>query len=80
MSDRRPLSEAQIELNGSESAGTVDAVAQDFEALIVILNRQLELVPTSDEQTRTHIAQAKAAAERGALLSRSLLERTNSKT
>ena len=79
MSDLRPLTEAQIELNGSESAASVNAVTQDFEALIAILERQLELLPASDEQTRTHITQAKAAAERGAQLSRDLLTRIESK-
>ena len=78
MSDRRPLTEANVELNGSKSADSVHAVAEDFEALIAILERQLELVPSSDQQTRTHIAQAKAAAQRGAELSRNLLGRMES--
>jgi hypothetical protein len=75
MSNREPLTEAPVEFDGDESLNPVYAVADDFAALVVILERQLEMVPTSDEETRLHIGQAKAAAERGAQLSRSLLKR-----
>ncbi len=79
MANRRPLTDATVELDGSESVNSVDSVARDFAALVAILEQQLELVSPSDHETRSHIDQAKAAAERGALLSRALLDRIDSK-
>jgi hypothetical protein len=79
MANRRPLTEATIELEGSESVDSVGSVARDFAALVAILEQQLELVSPSDHETRSHIYQAKAAAQRGALLSRALLDRVGSK-
>ena len=79
MANRRPLNEITAELDGSESVTSVNSVANDFAALVAILERQLDLVSTDDNETRSHIVQAKAAAERGSKLSRELLERIDSK-
>jgi signal transduction histidine kinase len=79
MANRRPLIDATVELDGYESVNSVDSVANDFAALVAILEQQLELVSPSDHETRTHITQAKAAAERGAQLSRALVDRIESK-
>jgi hypothetical protein len=51
------------------------SVAQDFDVLIGIFEEQLQSVPASDHETRLQLCNAKAAAERGAELSRELLKR-----
>lgn len=79
MANRRPLDDVTAELDGSESAISANSVASDFAALVAILERQMGLVSTDDYETRSHIAEAKAAAERGAALSRELLERIDPK-
>lgn len=79
MANRRPLDDVTAELDESESAISANSVASDFAALVAILERQMELVSTDDYETRSHIAEAKAAAERGAALSRELLERIDPK-
>ena len=78
MAIRRPRVEA--ELDGSEEARSVVSVARDFEALVEIFDQQLELVSANDEGSRAHLLKAKAAAERGAQLSQSLLKRMRMKS
>ena len=80
MANRRPLDDVTAELDGSETATSASSVASDFAALVAILERQMELVSPDDHETRSHIAQAKAAAERGAELSRELLEQIDFKS
>jgi hypothetical protein len=52
---------------------TADSLRSDFGGLIEIFDRHLKTVPAGDRQARLHIAQAKAAAERGLSLSNQLI-------
>jgi hypothetical protein len=76
MANRRPGDAS--ELDGLEALNSVSSVAEDFAALVAVFDRQLERVPSSDNEMRTHILNAKAAAERGMQLSRLLLKRVQS--
>ena len=78
MSNRRPSVDA-AELDGSESLRSLLSVADDFAALAAVFDRQLKLGSALDEATRTHIANAKAAAERGMQLSQELMKRVRPK-
>jgi len=74
MPNRRPRVDA-TELDDSDGTASVVSVARDFAALADVFAQQLELVPPSEEETRAHIRNAKAAAERGLRLSEQLLAR-----
>ena len=50
------------------------SVHDDFAALVSMLEAQLAQVGDADERARTHIIQAKAAAERGVALSERLIQ------
>lgn len=76
MANRRPGDAS--ELDGLEALNSVSSVADDFAALVAVFERQLERVPSSDNEMRGHILNAKAAAERGMQLSRILLTRVRS--
>jgi hypothetical protein len=78
MANRQPLTEATTAPERAEPAISIDSVARDFVALVAILDRQLELIPASDHETRAHIAHAKTAAQHGAQLSRKLLNQMDS--
>lgn len=77
MSNRRPNADA-AELDQSGSARSLRSVADDFAALAAVFDRQLGLIPASDKTTRSHLRNAKAAAERGLHLSNELLKRLQS--
>jgi hypothetical protein len=68
------LSPKERRLEGHESARTIASIEMDFAGLVAILERQLELVSSSDQRIRSHLTSAKAAAERGVKLSRELRE------
>lgn len=53
---------------------TAESLRNDFNGLIEIFDRHLAALSPDDGQARRHIAQAKAAAERGLRLSRELIE------
>jgi hypothetical protein len=78
MAIRRPRVEA--ELDGSKDVRSAVSVARDFEALVEIFEKQLELTSANDEDSRAHLIKAKAAAARGAQLSQSLLKRMRMKS
>jgi hypothetical protein len=63
------------EIGDSNGAASIVSVARDFAALAAVFEQQLELVPSSEEETLAHISKAKAAAERGMRLSEQLLAR-----
>jgi len=73
---RRPSAAGM--LDGPKNAHSVLSVAHDFAALAAVFDRQLERVSAGDEETRSHILKAKAAAERGLQLSNELLTRIQS--
>ena len=56
-------------------AQVAETVRNDFDALCAILDRHLRFAPAADNQTRSQIADAKLAAQRGVELSRQLVER-----
>ena len=53
-------------------AEAADSIKADFSDLILILERQLASLPADETQARQHLAQAKAAAERGLRVSHEL--------
>ena len=53
---------------------TAESLQTDFNGLIAIFDRHLAALSPDDNQARKHIAQAKAAAERGLRLSRELID------
>jgi len=57
----------------SESS-QVSAIMSDFAALTAIFERQLDTLASSDDGARPALIRAKEAAERGARLSRRLIE------
>ena len=59
------------ELDGSTQS--ISSIHDDFTALVAIFEQQLELVPASDQESRTHLLNAKTAAERGAALTQKLM-------
>jgi 1,2-phenylacetyl-CoA epoxidase catalytic subunit len=63
-------------LRHAETNRSAVSIASDFAALIAIFERQLELLSSSDSETKAHLARAKIAAERGAKLSQQLIEQT----
>lgn len=77
MRNRRPGVDAG-ELDDSASARFLTSVADDFAALTAVFERQLQAIPQSDAQIRSHVLKAKAAAERGLQLSQELLQRVES--
>ena len=79
MALRRSRIADSVEMDGPKPASSVLSVAQDFAALVEIFDDQLETFPESDEETRSHLRKAKLAAQRGAELSRKLLEQVQSK-
>jgi len=56
----------------SGCAEAADSIEADFSDLIAILDRQLASLPAAETQARSHIQQAKAAAERGLRVSQEL--------
>lgn len=54
------------------------SIAQDFAALVEILERQLKLVSPADDDIRSHLSKARDAAKRGARLSDELVQQTRS--
>lgn len=79
MPRRRVRAGGQVELDPKDCLDPVLSVAQDFAALVALFDRQLELLPASDRDTRLHVQRARAAAERGARLSERLLEQVRSR-
>jgi hypothetical protein len=57
-----------------DSSGTAEAMHRDFSDLVEMFERQLAGLPAGDRRAQFHVLKAKAAAERGLLLSRKLLE------
>ena len=53
-------------------AEAADSIEADFSDLITILDRQLASLPDTETQARLHVAQARAAAERGLRVSQEL--------
>jgi hypothetical protein len=56
-------------------AQVAETVRNDFDALCAILDRHLRFAPGADTRTRSQIADAKLAAQRGVELSKQLVER-----
>ena len=79
MAFRGSRCEGAAELESSEPVNSISSVAQDFSALVEIFEHQLELLPITDGETRSHLRRAKAAAERGAKLSKKLLGQIQSR-
>jgi hypothetical protein len=59
---------------GDDTIAVAESVRSDFRELITMLERQLANVGECDAQARSHILEAKAAAESGLKLSEMLLE------
>ena len=59
MANRRSRVDA-AELGDSNSAASIVSVSRDFAALAAVFAKQLELVPSSEEETRAHIRKARA--------------------
>lgn len=74
MARRKVRTGSEVELDPKKREDPVLSVAQDFAALVALFDRQLELLPEADKETRTHVEKARAAAKRGADLSGKLLE------
>ena len=79
MPRRRVRAGDEVALDTNETLAPVLSVAQDFESLIALFDRQMELLPRSDQETRLHVVKARAAAQRGAQLSEKLLEQIRSR-
>jgi hypothetical protein len=56
-------------------ARVAETVRDDFDALCAILDRHMKVAPGADNRTRSQIADAKLAAQRGVELSKQLLEK-----
>lgn len=56
-----------------DAAIAAESVLTDFSELVAMLDRQLQNVGELDGRARSHMAEAKAAAERGLKLSRQLV-------
>ena len=69
---------ATDEFDGAEFNSSAFSIAHDFATLAEIFERQLKLVAPSDDETRSRIAKAKEAAERGARLSQELIRQSKS--
>jgi hypothetical protein len=76
MDKYRQLSGISQDWSSDDSSATADSLRSDFSGLIEIFDRHLMRVPSGDGQARLHIAQAKAAAERGLRLSHQLIALT----
>lgn len=72
---RRP-SESSGDWLPDDASLTAELLRNDFSGLIEIFNRHFEALSPDDGQARKHVAQARAAAERGLNLSRELIELT----
>ena len=68
-----PLSGRSEDWSPDDPSVTANSLRSDFSGLIEIFERHLKKVPADDGQARLHIAQAKAAAERGLRLSHQLI-------
>lgn len=77
MTNREPRLDA-AELDKSVNLKTMESVVRDFAALVAVLEQQLKLAPLSDDESRSHLQNAKAAAERGVQLTEQLLSRIRS--
>jgi hypothetical protein len=73
MDKYRQLSGLSADRSSDDPSVTADSLRSDFSGLIEIFDRHLKRVPADDGQARSHIAQAKAAAERGLRLSHQLM-------
>lgn len=73
MDKYRPLSGRSEDWSPDDPSVTANSLRSDFSGLIEIFERHLKKVPAGDGQARLHIAQAKAAAERGLRLSHQLI-------
>jgi hypothetical protein len=76
MDKYRQLSGISQDWSLEDPSVTADSLRSDFSGLIEIFDRHLVRVPSGDGRTRLHIAQAKAAAERGLRLSHQLIALT----
>ena len=76
MAKYRQLSGISEDWSSDDPSVTADLLRSDFRGLIEIFDRHLMRVPSGDGQARLHIAQAKAAAERGLRLSHQLIALT----
>ena len=61
-----------------DSLQSIASIRQDFAALAEIFEQQLQVVSSSDDETRAHLRRAKAAAERGTELTDKLRELSQS--
>lgn len=73
MDNYRSLSGLSGDWSSDDPSDTANSLRSDFSGLIEIFERHLKNVPSGDSQARLHIAQAKAAAERGLQLSHQLI-------
>ena len=67
------LSGVSADWKPDDPSVTADSLRNDFSGLIEIFDRHLARLPAGDGRARLHIAQAKAAAERGLRLSHQLI-------
>ena len=56
-----------------DAASAAQSVCDDFRTLIEVFDRQLGQLPDGAQLERTHIQEARAAAERGLMLGRQLI-------
>lgn len=73
MDKYRSLADATEECVSTETVAAARSVHQDFSALIEVFDRQLGSSFGVDDQARTAILRARAAAERGLQLSKQLV-------
>ena len=69
----RGLSDA-AQVSDMDPYGTAEAIRRDFAGLVEMFEQQLANLPAGDRLVQPHVARAKAAADRGLLLSHKLIE------
>jgi hypothetical protein len=74
MDKYRPPSELSGDWLSDDPPLSVESLQNDFSGLIRVFDRHLKALPPEDRQARSHILQARAAAERGLRLSRELID------
>ena len=65
--------DAWSESNPGDAAFAAESVQSDFSELVAIFERQLEEITDGENPARSHLLEAKAAAERGLELTRNLI-------
>jgi hypothetical protein len=65
---------ASTDVRETDDTQLAHSVCRDLSELVALFDRQLGSLPVAACETRSHLAKAKAAAERGLRLSRDLIQ------